>query len=264
MDLLVVLQGDRSLLMTYHARIRFYEELNDFLPHRYKKRDIQAVWEGKRSLKDLIESYGVPHSEVDLVLVNGEPGLLETLVSDDAEISVYPMFETFDISGLIGREGLRNPRFIVDENVTRLCRYMRMLGFDSVLQAGDHQIVADALSEKRIILTRDQRLLMHRDVTHGLYLRATKVEEQAREVVRRLQLQSLVRPLSRCLECNHLLEKTSTPPDRVPSGVREWANEYRTCPNCERVYWKGSHYERMVRSIAYISQSDGAGILELI
>lgn len=223
-----------------HATLRFYEELNDFLPRRYRKRDIEASWEGRRSLKDLIESFGVPHAEIDLLLVNGEVASLDAIVQDQDRVSVYPMFEAFDIRGLISREPLRNPRFIVDENVARLARYLRMLGFDSVLVVGDHAIVAEARRESRVILTRDQRLLMHRDVTHGLFLRTTKVEDQAGEVVRRLQLERLIRPLSRCLDCNHLLDRLDAPPASVPDSVRTWANEFWICPLCRRSFWKGS------------------------
>ena len=81
----------------YNIIIRFYEELNDFLPEDRRKRDIDFSFQGKRSVKDLIESFGVPHVEVDLILVNGKSVDFSYIVNDGDRISVYPVFETISI-----------------------------------------------------------------------------------------------------------------------------------------------------------------------
>jgi uncharacterized protein with PIN domain len=240
--------------------IRFYEELNDFLPSHQLKQDIAVQFQGRRTVKDLIESLGVPHVEIDLILATGHSVGFDYIVRDQDQISVYPRFEAFDISSVrrLPERPLRQPKFIIDDNVARLCQFMRMLGFDTSYHKGiaDASIARISVQEQRIVLSRDKGLLKRREVTHGLYIRSTRPQEQAREVVDRLQLQSLCQPFTRCLLCNQQLlplpEGEQELRRQIPADVLEWRDEFFLCPVCEKVYWKGSHFEAMNELIRQI------------
>lgn len=169
--------------------IRFYEELNDFLPAEKKKTRFNYEFSGRESVKDLIEAIGIPHTEVDMILVNGKSVDFNYIVQDKDDISVYPVFESFDIKDVqhLRPEPLRNPKFILDVHLGKLARYMRMLGFDSLYEnnLNDELIVELSLKEKRTILTRDVGLLKRKNITHGYYIRNTNSEKQIEEVIKR-------------------------------------------------------------------------------
>lgn len=233
------------------AWFRFYEELNDFLPESRRKVEFHHQFDGNPSVKDIIESLGVPHPEIDLILVNGESSCFSRKISDGDRISVYPVFESFDISGVqrLRREPLRDTRFILDVHLGKLAKYLRLFGFDSVLDKDldDKGIIEKALQEKRIILTRDKLLLRNKLVTHGYWIRSTVPQLQAKEVVRRFHLAGIMKPLSRCLECNTFIEPVEKEEiiDRIPQKTRMYYNDFRICRGCNRIYWEGSHYEKM-------------------
>jgi uncharacterized protein len=240
----------------YHGTIRFYEELNDFLPPVKRKKDIEFEFMGRRSVKDLIESFGVPHVEVDLIMANGTSVDFSYIVLDGDRISVYPVFETFDIGTVTRlRPGpLRDPRFVLDVHLQKLARRLRLLGFDVDYHPdrGDAELADIAERENRILLSRDRQLMMRKKVMRGLYVRNTDPEKQVNEVLDRLDLRGLCRPFTRCIECNGAIGSLDiTDPgsgdieNRIPPGVRSWCSEYYRCSGCGRIYWKGSHYEKL-------------------
>jgi len=237
------------------ATIRFYAELNDFLPEPGRARTQEVRFHVEPSVKDVIESFGVPHTEVDLVLINGRSVDFSERVHDGDRIAVYPMFESIDIRPVlkVRPEPLRDPRFVLDVHLGRLTAYLRMLGFDAVRPPGAHdeELARISSCERRILLTRDRGLLKRSEVTHGYWVRETRPRRQLAEVVQRFDLAALIRPFTRCLRCNVELEPASREAvaQRVPEGVWERHNEFRTCPACGSVYWKGSHYQRMKRLI---------------
>ncbi|MBN1293701.1 MAG: twitching motility protein PilT, partial [Candidatus Latescibacteria bacterium] len=145
--------------MTKHAQFRFYEELNDFLPTEKRKIDFTYEFDGTPSIKDVVEALGVPHTEIDLILVNGASVDFSYHMCDVDIISVYPVFESLDISPVthLREKPLREPKFILDVHLGKLAKYMRLLGFDTVYDNlyDDHEIVALAVAQKRTILTRD-------------------------------------------------------------------------------------------------------------
>jgi len=220
------------------AKIRFYAELNDHLAPAQRQRDLEREFLVSPSVKDTIESFGVPHSEVELVLVNGESSDFARQVRDGDRLAVYPMFESLDITSelRVRERALREPRFVLDVHLGRLAAYLRMLGFDAVYRndAADPELVRTSSDEKRILLTRDRGLLMHAAITHGYWLRETDSRRQTAEILRRFDLARSVRPFTRCMACNHPLA----------SGAS------RTCTGCGRLYWQGSHYVRMTRWIS--------------
>jgi uncharacterized protein len=238
------------------CRFRFYAELNDFLAPGRRTGSFEHAFVDKATVKDMIESFGVPHTEVDLILVNGESVDFRYVVRDGDSISVYPVFEGLDITSLVRvrPEPLRDPRFVLDTHLGRLAGYLRMMGFDTLYhrEAGDADLARTSRDERRILLTRDRGLLKRGMVTHGYYVRETAVRRQIAEVLRRFDLSGAVRPLVRCLRCNSVLEPVAKERvlDRVPPRAAELFDEFLLCPGCGRVYWQGGHYRRMRAFIA--------------
>lgn len=233
------------------AIFRFYAELNDHLPPESRMRDIVHSFQGPASVKDRIESLGVPHTEVDLILVNGTPMDFSYVLQDEDRVSVYPVFESFDITPVLRLRPapLREPRFVVDAHLGRLAVYLRMCGFDALYRNdyADAELAGIEESERRILLTRDRGLLKRSRITRGYYVRATEPREQLLEALRRFDLFGSMQPLRRCLRCSSPLLAVSKAEvwERLPARVRELYEEFERCPECARVYWKGSHFERM-------------------
>jgi hypothetical protein len=233
------------------AQLRFYEELNDFLPVDRKKNPFDHTFRGRVSVKDLVESLGVPHTEIDLILVNGQSVSFSYLVQDGDRISVYPVFEALDISPVLRLrpKPLRVTRFVADIHLGKLARHLRMLGFDTLYRNDYHddELAQISSSQGRILLTRDCGLLKRNEVTHGYWIRSNRPVAQLQEVVRRFDLVGSMTPFSRCLKCNGDL--SSVDKDQVTARLeeetREVFSEFRTCRICGRIYWQGSHYQRM-------------------
>ncbi|MBW1733965.1 MAG: Mut7-C ubiquitin/RNAse domain-containing protein [Deltaproteobacteria bacterium] len=241
-----------------HAVFRFYEELNDLLPPEHRKRDFQVSFKGRESVKDMIEALRVPHTEVDLILVNGESVDFGYIVEDRDRISVYPAFEFLNIKGLtrLRQVPLRQTRFIADVNIGDVVRYMRALGldvyFDRSLSPRD--IIRISRLENRTILSRSRKLLMFRDVTHGILIRPGTTIQQVKSVVDYLSLRDVIKPFSRCFLCNNLLARVAKEKilDRIPPKTREFCDEYSHCGICDRIYWKGTHHAAISRVLDQI------------
>ena len=252
----------RAHLARATAEFRFYEELNDFLPRARRKRSFRYRCARRASVKQAIEAIGVPHTEVELILVNGRSVDFSHPVREGDRVSVYPQFESLDITPLLRvRESpLRRIRFIADAHLAALARYLRMLGFDTLLadRLDDGEIAGIAAGERRILLSRDRELLKHRVITHGCYVHATKPRRQLEEIVARLDLLAAMTPFTRCMTCNAELadvDKDSIA-DRLPPGTLEYYDSFSRCPGCERVYWPGSHHRRM-RALIDALRRDG-------
>jgi uncharacterized protein with PIN domain len=238
------------------ACFRFYAELNDLLPPSRRGVTFPVEFRGGPSVKDVIESLGVPHTEIDLVLADGESVDFSWILKDGARVSVYPVFESIDVASLarVRPAPLREVRFVVDGHLGRLARYLRLLGFDVRWRsdARDDEIARLAATERRIVLTRDSGLLKRRIVSHGYRVREQEPGRQLAEVVRRLDLFRSIAPFRRCLRCNELLEtvRKADVADALPPRVRERHEAFRRCPSCRRVYWPGTHYRRMERIVS--------------
>lgn len=238
------------------VRLRFYEELNDFLAPALRKADIMHPLARRTSVKDLIESFGVPHTEVEVILVNGNSVDFSYIVKDADRISVYPVFESFDVSPLLRLRPapLRTPAFILDTNLGRLARYLRLLGFDCLYRNdySDVQVAEIAAATDRTVLTRDRLLLQRRIITRGYFVRATRPRQQVREVLARFELYRLVAPFSRCTRCNGDIQEIdkTTIQDRLEPKTRKYYDSFRICTACKQIYWQGSHHDRAVRLVA--------------
>ncbi|MFC6635107.1 Mut7-C RNAse domain-containing protein [Microbulbifer taiwanensis] len=237
------------------ATCRFYRELNDFLPRRRRQREFDVEFPPASTVKDAIERIGVPHTEVDLILVNGQSVDFDYPLREGDRISVYPVFEALEISSVtrLRPHPLRQSRFVLDCHLGRLARYLRMLGFDSLFRSDYHDdtLLQISIEQQRILLTRDLELLKRKQLQRGYYVRATRPRQQVTEVIRRLQLEKGIRPFSRCIACNGTLEKARKEEIRslLPANTDRFFDEFIQCRDCLRVYWKGSHYERMQRLV---------------
>jgi len=242
-------------MMSKSAVFRFYEELNDFLPKEKKKVGFFYPFEGNPSVKDAIEAIGIPHVEVDLILVNGKPVDFKFILRNKDSVSVYPVFEKLDISGVshLRKKPLRKTKFILDVHLGKLAKYLRMLGFDTIYQNNykDPEIVEKALSGHRIILTRDIGILKIKKVTHGYWIRSQKPKEQLIEVIEHFDLYKSFTPFNRCIECNSKLRKVRkvTILHRLEPNTEKFFNSFFQCSNCRKIFWEGSHYERMTKFI---------------
>ena len=231
--------------------IRFYEELNDFLRVEKRKVRFDQDFRGNPSAKDFIESLGVPHTEVDLILVNGLSVDFSYLLKDKDDIAVYPVFESMDIGSLqhLREAPLRQPKFILDVHLGALAKYLRMLGQDSVYSNsfGDVEIIEKSLNEGRAILTRDTGLLKRKAVLRGYFVRNIYPEKQVKEVIFRFDLLNSIKLFTRCLLCNGLLKPGSKEEilEKLPPNVRNNKNEFYICEACNKIYWQGSHWENM-------------------
>jgi uncharacterized protein with PIN domain len=233
------------------ATFRFYAELNDFLPRERRGREITTPCARMATTKHMIEALGVPHTEVELVLVNGEGAGLDALLEEGDRVAVYPRFTRFDVARLAPAPMMPagRVRFVADAHLGGLARLLRMAGFDTIYDNGlrDDQVEALAAGDERVVLTRDRDLLKRRSIAYGCYVRALKAEDQLQEVVERLDLAERTRPFTRCLHDNGPLRAVAKEAvlDRLPPTVAACQEEFSTCDVCGRVYWKGSHWQRM-------------------
>ena len=234
---------------------RFYAELNDFLPAERRFVSFTHTVPPTDTVKHVIESFGVPHTEVDLILINGRTATFSDRLEEDDCVTVYPVFESLDIRSLerLRPEPLRDLRFVVDMHLGRLAAYLRMLGFDTWYEnhADDASLAQISHEQGRVLLTRDVGLLKRSRVERGYFVRNTSPLRQLREVVERFDLIESTRPFTRCLRCNSLLQAASKSDieHRLPPRTRELHTEFKMCQSCDKVYWKGSHHERMTKWI---------------
>ncbi len=240
----------------HSAEFRFYGELNDFLPPAQRNRTIPYRFSGHPGIKDPIEVLRIPHTEVDLIIVNGRSVSFDYQLQAGARVAVYPVFENPDIGPLtrLRDKPLPNPRFILDANLGKLVKRMRLLGFDSLYRNDyqDAEVVNIALSEQRIILTRDRRLLYAKKISHGYWVRAVEVKIQLDEILRRFDLYGSIHPFTRCLVCNGVLASVAKADivEQLEAKTRLYYEVFKQCGDCRRIYWEGSHLDNMRRLIA--------------
>lgn len=233
--------------------VRVYGPLNDFLPPGRRQAAFAHAFEGRESVKDLIESLGIPHPEVDLILVNGGPAAFDYAVQDGNRIAVFPRFASVDIGDVtLVRPPLDGIRFVLDGHLGKLARYMRLVGLDAEYRADatDDDIAGLAARDRRIVLTRDRGLLKRRAVSRGYWVRAIAPRQQLVEVLRRFGPLPLS-PFRRCLCCNTELREVpkASVEARLEPRTREYYQRFDMCPGCQRIYWAGSHWQRLTRLV---------------
>ncbi len=207
------------------------------------------------SVKEAIESIGVPHPEVELVVVNSQPVDFSYPLKSGDFVSVYPAFHSIELGSVprLRPERQGEPRFVLDVHLGRLAAYIRLLGFDAMYRNDltDAEVAAAAARERRIVLTRDRGLLKRNEVIYGYWIRHSEPRKQLVETLRRFDLAPRVDLFTRCLVCNARLERVEkcAMESRLPPHAAERFQDFHLCPSCGRVYWKGSHYRRMLKLI---------------
>lgn len=229
------------------AFFQFLGDLGTFLPSRENDLKIQVDFQGNQSLKHLIESLGIPHTEVGNIHSLERDLDLGYIVQDGDQITVSP-----------ANNPVKDARFLLDNHLGKLTTYLRILGFDAYYQNNlqDEDLIESLKMDSRILVTRDRRLLMRKVVLQGYCVRSLEPEIQAYEVLKRFQLKGNITPFHRCLRCNSLLQSVEKEPllPRLQPLTRQYFDEFRICPTCDQVYWKGSHYEHMQALIKRITE----------
>lgn len=223
--------------------------LNDFLPARMRFQIIPVHFRGRQSVKHLVESLGIPHVEVGHIVIAQNQVDFDYLVGHLEHVQVYPYNEPLELPNTAYAPSDETARFVVDNHLGKLAAYLRMLGFDTIYRSDiqDDELAAIAHQEERILLTRDHRLLMRAYVRYGYWVRSKLPQLQIREIIQRWNLTPLVRPFRRCIRCNGVLLPVDKEQiqDRLQPLTKLYFEEFRICPDCQQIYWKGSHFERM-------------------
>jgi uncharacterized protein with PIN domain len=233
----------------FTIRLKFHGDLPFFLGSKTRRETVERALREKTSVKDVIESCGVPHPEVDLILVEGRPVDFRHTLRADADVDVYPV-------GLLPTrfpedhlQVSNSTEFIADGNLGTLARNLRLLGFDIAYdsQAQDRQLLSVMKTENRTLLTRDRRLLMHAVVQTGYCPRSQNAHEQTIEVVRRFDLFDLITPFTRCLRCNAPLQKVAKADviEKLEPLTKIYYEQFRRCTGCDQIYWAGSHFSKL-------------------
>jgi len=240
----------------FKIRLRFHGDLNVFLRSKAGDAVIERRLAEKTSIKDVIESCGVPHPEVDLILVDEKIVGFDHTVANDAKVEVFPVENRGTDRTEKRLQNVGISRFVADGHLGSLTRNLRLLGFDVAYEqnADDRQLLEVMARENRALLTRDRRLLMHGIVQHGYCPRSQNADEQAIEVVRRFDLSELIAPFTRCLRCNAPLEEAAKADviDKLEPLTKIYYDQFRRCPGCKQIYWPGSHFPKLQKRIEEI------------
>lgn len=238
---------------------RFYAELNDFLPVALRHRQFNRHLNRRTSVKDMIESLGVPHTELEAIIVNGVSVDFHYILQDNDQISVYPAFSSIDISNLLKlRPSLpEKNRFVLDCHLGRLAKYLRQLGFDTLYKNDydDEELASISATEQRILLTRDRALLKRSIIDHAYYVREVIPGKQLDEVLNRFSLAKQIKPFGLCTHCNGRIVavRKSDIIDKLEPKTRAYYDNFYQCTDCKQIYWEGSHYEKLQKLFNEIS-----------
>ena len=248
--------SDRAAPSEFAVSLRFYGDLSFFLKRVASGAYVVRTLREKTSIKDVIESCGVPHPEVDLIVCDDSACGFGFHLATAAEVGVYPVSASLDIHPACRLQRRHLTRFVVDGHLGKLARDLRLLGFDTIYRsdADDAWLIRVSVEDDRALLTRDRRLLMHAVLSDGYCPRSRLVEVQIVEVIRRFDLVKAVRPYTRCLRCNGLLEAVDK---RVIERELEpltkmYYEDFRRCAECAHVYWSGSHFAKLQARIERI------------
>lgn len=222
------------------ANFNFKTDLIDLIKGSSELGVIECKFKGRQSVKHLVESMRVPHTEVGNIISNGNRVDLDYIVQDTDQIEIWPV-ESVSLK--------QTPHFIADNHLGKLTKYLRILGFDTLYRNDFHddELAKISYQDERILLTRDRGLLMRKEIIRGVLIRSREPREQMREVLSRYQLQNNIQPFQRCLDCNTTLIPVDKEhvKDRLQPLTKRYYNDFHLCQNCDKLYWKGSHYEHI-------------------
>ena len=251
-------QESSSDVSAFRVRLKFHDDLTFFLKSKTRREVVKRNLGQKTSVKDVVESCGVPHPEVDLILVNREPVDFSHAIVKDADIDLYPV-QSQCLLFTENRLQIRSiKRFVADGHLGTLVRNLRLFGFDVAYdrQARDRQLLSVMEREDRALLTRDRRLLMHAIVRHGYCPRSQNADDQTIEVIRRFHLFDSITPFTRCLRCNGPVQRVVKADiiQKLEPLTKTYYEEFRRCTGCGQIYWAGSHFSKLQRRLEKIRE----------
>jgi uncharacterized protein len=244
---------------TFSVTLTFHDDLVLFLNRAERNRPVRRALSHKTSVKDLIESCGVPHPEVDLIIVDEKPVDFSFPLNTNAALEIFPVSAPGGLFPDLRLQARNASGFVADGHLGKLTRNLRLLGIDVSYRhdARDSELLVTMVRERRALLTRDRRLLMHRVVQTGYYPRSQHSIEQSVEVIKRFNLAEKLAPFHRCLHCNEPLNPVPKEAilEKLAPLTRRYYDDFRSCPKCGQIYWRGSHFERLQSRVGAIIES---------
>lgn len=237
--------------MKNFAKFEIFGELNFFVNKNKRNILFEHSFDDNPSIKDTIESIGIPHVEIGAIVVNGELKNFNYKLENNDHVLIYSFYENINSFENVLRPSIKKYDFMTDENVGGMAKYLRMLGFNTIMipEISDKEVAKITEKENRILLSRDIGLLKRKNVTYGLFLRSTNTEEQLFEVIKKFDLNKYFKPFSICIECNGNINTIDPSKiikeDRIKEGVLKDYQEFFRCDSCKKIFWKGSHYQKM-------------------
>lgn len=248
------------MILTRTIRCRFYGALNRFLAPEHRNRSFFYAVRGVPAIKDTLEALGVPHTEIDCVVVNGRCVRWYYQIRGGERIRVYPDASTVKLDRIVRLKPPppAYPKFILDVHLGKLARHLRLLGFDTLYTKTmeDANLVAVAYRTKRVVLTRDIALLKHRRIRYGYFVRTIDPKQQIKEIVRRFELAGKIQPFKLCLVCNGKIRRIAKEKiaGRLPPLTRRYYKKFYHCPRCDKIYWQGAHHKQLARLIVAVKR----------
>lgn len=240
----------------FTVRLVLHGDLDFFLRSGARARSLKRSLNEKTSVKDVIESCGIPHTEIDLILVNEQPVDFGHAIASEANIELYPVGATPPVFKYKRLQVAAATTFVADGHLGRLARDLRLLGFDVAYDphAEDRQLLRVMERQNRALLTCDRRLLMHAVVKIGYCPRSQNADEQTIEVIRRFDLLGSITAFTRCLRCNAALCQVSKAEiiERLEPLTKIYYEQFRRCTGCGQIYWAGSHFSKLHRRLEQI------------
>jgi uncharacterized protein len=224
--------------------LSFGGDLGFFIKGARPEEPVLRVLAHKTSVKDIIEACGVPHPEIDLIICNGKPVDFSFQLETDAHLDVHPVSSESLPEFRLQERNVQ--AFVADGHLGKLAREQR--------DADDRCLLATMIQENRALLTRDRPLLMHRVVKNGYYPRSQDPLQQTVEVIRRFGFGQKIAPFTRCLRCNGLLTRVAKESvmSRLEPLTRIYYNDFQKCSQCNNVYWRGSHADKLHQQVELI------------
>ncbi|MFJ7075085.1 Mut7-C RNAse domain-containing protein [Streptomyces sp. NPDC098781] len=223
--------------------VEFAPELRVFLPNgRRQEGAARITTDGVSTLGHVVESLGVPLTEVGTLVVDGREVPVSHIPVSAGTVSVRPVARPQRVPGA-------PLRFLLDVHLGTLARRMRLLGVDTAYEStdiGDPALAARSAAERRVLLSRDRGLLRRRELWAGAYVYSTRPDDQLRDILDRFRPE--LRPWTRCTACNGLLKEATKEEvaDQLEGGTQRSYDVFAQCTECKRAYWKGAHHEQLV------------------
>jgi uncharacterized protein with PIN domain len=222
-------------------QVEFAPELALFVPQGRRSGASPAATDGVSTLGHVVESLGVPLTEVGTLVVDGREVPVSHIPAAGESVEVRAVERPQRVPGA-------PLRFLLDVHLGTLARRLRLLGVDTAYEStdiGDPALAARSAAERRVMLSRDRGLLRRRELWAGAFVYSTRPEEQLRDVLDRFRPE--LRPWTRCTACNGLLRQATKEEvaDQLEGGTQRSYDVFAQCRECGRAYWKGAHHEQL-------------------